>query len=95
MSHNHLNFLKYFFLSLLTTLSVGTPALAATPDNQYESVEMLPYPIFMIPDSSQAVELQDQQVQAAAYLFDRDLNTAYSSAYPAQIMAPFWRPSNG
>jgi len=43
----------------------------------------------MMPDSSLAVELQDQQVQAAAYLFDRDLNTAYSSAYPAQIVAPF------
>ncbi len=63
--------------------------LTATPDNQYESVEMLPYPIFMIPDPSQATDLQDQQVQAAAYLFDRDLNTSYSSAYPAQIVAPF------
>jgi hypothetical protein len=50
---------------------------------------MVPYPIFMMPESSLAVELQDQQVQAAAYLFDRDLNTAYSSVYPAQIVAPF------
>jgi hypothetical protein len=44
----------------------------------------------MMPDSSfLAVELQDQQVQAAAYLFDRDINTASSSVYPAQIVAPF------
>jgi hypothetical protein len=89
MSHDALNFIKYFLFSLLTTLSLGTTALAATPDNQYESVEMVAYPIFMLPESSLAVDLQDQQVQAAAYLFDRDLNTAYSSIYPAQIVAPF------
>jgi hypothetical protein len=89
MSHNSLNFIKWFLFSLLTTLSVGTTALAATSDNQYDSVEMVPYPIFMLPESSLAVELQDQQVQAAASLFDRDLNTAYSSIYPAQIVAPF------
>jgi len=41
MSHDQLKFLKWFFLSLLTTLGVVTPVLAATPDNQYNSVEML------------------------------------------------------